>query len=85
MLPTSRLSHRRSQRLLMILYLVPIIALPMLVTGFVVLVLTGKPPANAQPRALDATREAASALNGASMRFRPHEASGASDLQPTTR
>ena len=50
----------------MTLYLVPIVALPMLVAGFVVLVLTVKPPTNAQPRTLEApsAREAASSLSG---------------------
>ena len=64
----------------MALYLVPIVALPMLVAGFVALVLTVKPPANTQPRTLEATstREAGSALSGASSR--PHKGSGASDL-----
>ena len=78
MLQTSRHSHR----LLMTLYLVPIVALPMLVVGFVVLVLTVKPPTNTQPRTQNATgtREVASALSGTSSRLRPYIANGASDL-----
>jgi hypothetical protein len=66
----------------MALYLVPIVALPILVAGFVVLVLTVKPPMNAQPQSPEATnaREAASALSGASPRGKPSNPSGASDL-----
>ena len=78
MLRTSRPSHR----FLMALYLVPIVVLPILVAGFVVLVLTVKPPMNAQPRSPEATnaREAASALSGASPRSGSRNANGASDL-----
>jgi hypothetical protein len=64
----------------LILYLLPIVTLPFLIVGFVVLVLTTKPPTNTQLRAPEAANTPPVVANGTSSRIRPDDkASGASD------
>jgi hypothetical protein len=67
---------------LTVLYCVPIVALPILVVGFGVLVLTTKPPSNVPLLKREAadTRKPAAAISGASSLVKPNlKATGASD------
>jgi hypothetical protein len=81
MVPHMQIGARSNTRLLTVLYFVPIVALPIVVAGFGVLVLTSK-PAHVPPTREAATQKqpAAAAISGASSVLRPgFKATGSSD------